>query len=31
MGYDKSLKLIRDVGYREGATFKDHERGSLPL
>jgi histidinol-phosphatase (PHP family) len=31
MGYDKSLKLIRDVGYREVATFKDHERGSLPL
>ena len=31
MGYDKSLKLVHDVGYREVATFKDHERGSLPL
>ena len=31
MGYDKSLKLIRDVGYREVVTFKDHERGSLRL
>ena len=31
MGYDKSLKLVHDVGYREVATFKDHERGSLSL
>ena len=31
MGYDKSLKLVHDVGYREVVTFKDRERGSLPL
>ena len=31
MGYDKSLALVHDVGYREVATFKDRERGSLPL
>jgi histidinol-phosphatase (PHP family) len=31
MGYDESLKLVHDVGYREVATFKDRERGSLPL
>ena len=30
-GYDKSLKLVHDVGYREVATFKDRERGTLPL
>ena len=30
-GYDKSLKLVHDVGYREVATFKDRERGALPL
>ncbi len=31
MGYDKSLKLVYDIGYREGVTFKDRERGTLPL
>lgn len=30
-GYDKSLRLVHDVGYREVVTFKDRERGSLPL
>jgi histidinol-phosphatase (PHP family) len=31
MGYDKSLALVHEVGYREVATFKDRERGNLPL
>ena len=31
MGYDKSIPLVRDVGYREVATFKDRERGTLSL
>ncbi|MBV9454219.1 MAG: histidinol-phosphatase HisJ family protein [Rubrobacter sp.] len=31
LGYDKSLKLVYDVGYREVVTFKDQERGKLPL
>ena len=31
MGYDKSLKLVHNVGYREVVTFKDRERGSLLL
>ena len=30
-GYDRSLKLVHDVGYREVATFENHDRGSLPL
>ncbi len=30
-GYEKSVKLVRDVGYREVVTFKDRERGTLPL
>ena len=30
-GYDRSLKLVHDVGYREVATFENHEQGSLPL
>ncbi|HEV2743758.1 MAG TPA: histidinol-phosphatase HisJ family protein [Rubrobacter sp.] len=30
-GYDKSLKLVHDVGYREVTTFENHVRGSLPL
>ena len=30
-GYDKSLALVRDVGYREVVTFKDGERGTLAL
>jgi len=30
-GYDRSLKLVHDVGYREVATFENRERGSLPL
>ncbi|MDQ3923292.1 MAG: histidinol-phosphatase HisJ family protein [Actinomycetota bacterium] len=31
MGYEESLKLVNDVGYREVVTFKDRERGTLPL
>jgi histidinol-phosphatase (PHP family) len=31
MGYEKSVKLVYDVGYREVVTFKDRERGTLPL
>jgi histidinol-phosphatase (PHP family) len=30
-GYRRSLKLVHDVGYREVATFENHDRGSLPL
>ena len=30
-GYDESLKLVHDVGYREVVVFKDRERGTLPL
>ena len=30
-GYDTSLKLVHDIGYREVATFRNHERGSLSL
>ena len=30
-GYDESLKLVHDVGYREVVTFKDRGRGTLPL
>jgi histidinol-phosphatase (PHP family) len=30
-GYDRSLKLVHDVGYREVITFKDRERGTLAL
>jgi histidinol-phosphatase (PHP family) len=30
-GYEKSVKLVHDVGYREVVTFKDRERGTLPL
>ena len=30
-GYDRSLKLVHDVGYREVATFENHERSSLSL
>jgi len=30
-GYDKSLELVHDVGYRELATFKNGERGTLAL
>jgi histidinol-phosphatase (PHP family) len=31
MGYDTSLALVHDVGYREVATFRNREQGSLPL
>ena len=31
MGFDKSIPFVKNVGYREIATFKDHERGNLPL
>ena len=30
-GYDRSLELVRDVGYREVVTFKNGERGTLAL
>ena len=30
-GYEKSVKLVQDVGYREVVTFKDRERGTLAL
>jgi histidinol-phosphatase (PHP family) len=30
-GYEESLKLVRDVGYREVVTFKNGERGTLAL
>jgi histidinol-phosphatase (PHP family) len=30
-GYDKSLKLVHEIGYREVVTFKDRERGTLAL
>jgi histidinol-phosphatase (PHP family) len=30
-GYDESLRLVHDVGYREVVTFKDRERGTLAL
>ena len=31
LGYDKSLKLVCDVGYREVVIFKDRERSTLAL
>ena len=31
MGYDTSLALVHNVGYREVTTFRNHERGTLPL
>jgi histidinol-phosphatase (PHP family) len=31
MGYDRSLELVRDVGYREVVTFSGRERGTLAL
>src|SRR5215211_80950 len=31
MGYDTSLPLAYAVGYREVVTFRNHERGTLPL
>ena len=31
LGYDTSLALVHDIGYREVATFRNHERGTLPL
>ena len=31
MGYDRSLPLVRDVGYREVVTFSERERGTLAL
>jgi histidinol-phosphatase (PHP family) len=30
-GYEESIKLVRDVGYREVVTFKNGERGTLAL
>jgi histidinol-phosphatase (PHP family) len=30
-GYDTSLALVHDIGYREIATFRNGERGSLAL
>jgi histidinol-phosphatase (PHP family) len=31
LGYDTSLALVYDIGYREVATFRNHEQGTLPL
>ena len=31
LGYETSVKLVREVGYTEVVTFKDHERGTLAL
>jgi len=31
LGYDTSLAMVHDIGYREVATFRNHERGALPL
>jgi histidinol-phosphatase (PHP family) len=31
LGYDTSLTLVHDIGYREVVTFRNHERGTLPL
>jgi histidinol-phosphatase (PHP family) len=31
LGYDTSLALVHEVGYREVATFRNHERGTLLL
>jgi histidinol-phosphatase (PHP family) len=31
LGYDTSFALVHDAGYREVATFRNHEQGSLPL
>jgi histidinol-phosphatase (PHP family) len=31
MGYEKSIPLVRDVGYREVVTFSNYERGTLAL
>ena len=31
LGYDKSLKLVHEVGYREVVTFMERERGTLTL
>jgi histidinol-phosphatase (PHP family) len=31
LGYDTSLALVHDIGYREVATFRNHDRGTLPL
>jgi histidinol-phosphatase (PHP family) len=30
-GYEKSIPLVRDVGYREVVTFSGGERGTLAL
>ena len=30
-GYETSVKLVKNVGYREVVTFKDRERGTLTL
>jgi histidinol-phosphatase (PHP family) len=30
-GYEKSLELVHDVGYREVVTFENRGRGTLPL
>ena len=31
MGYETSVKMVREVGYTEVVTFKDGERDSLPI
>ena len=30
-GYEESMKLVHDVGYKEVVTFKDRERATLPF
>src|SRR5215212_2125870 len=30
-GYEQSIPLVRDVGYREIVTFENRKRGTLPL
>ena len=31
LGYEKSVRMVREVGYTEVVTFKDGERGTLQL
>ena len=31
LGYEKSIPMVRDVGYREVVTFRNREPGTLPL
>jgi histidinol-phosphatase (PHP family) len=31
LGYDRSVRMVKDVGYREVVTFKNGERGTLAI